>query len=105
MKNRVRPDVLQMLVRTYAEVRPRLSQHEAGFPTADALRAVIVPGQPGYGMAAVAPDKTTPGAALILSAAEANDPRPLWVLAWGGANTLAQALMHARATRSAAQVD
>ena len=105
MKNRVRPDVLQVLVQAYAEVRPRLSQHEAGFPTADALRAVIVPGQPGYGMAAVGPDKTTPGAALILSAAERNDPRPLWVLAWGGANTLAQALVHARATRSSAQVD
>ena len=25
-----------------------------------------------------------------------DDPRPLWVLAWGGANTLAQALLHAQ---------
>ena len=92
MKNRVRPDVLQMLVSEYDKVRFSLSQHETGFPTADALRAVIVPGQPGYGMAAVGPDKMTPGAALILTAAEKSDPRPLWVLAWGGANTLAQAL-------------
>src|SRR6476620_6901035 len=52
MKNRVRPDVLQMLVSAYDQVRPGLSQHEAGFPTADALRAVIVAGQSGYGMAA-----------------------------------------------------
>src|SRR5688500_4799481 len=29
MKNRVRPDVLQTLVRAYEEVWPRLSQHEA----------------------------------------------------------------------------
>ena len=105
MKSRVRPDVLQMIVSAYGEVRPTLSQHEAGFPTAEALRAVIVPGQPGYGMAAVGPDKMTPGATLILTAAERNDPRPLWVLSWGGANTLAQALIHARATRSAAQLD
>mgnify|MGYP003578517709 CR=1 FL=1 len=47
MKNRVRPDVLQMLVAAYGEVRPKLSQHEAGFPAADPLRSVTVPGQPG----------------------------------------------------------
>jgi hypothetical protein len=105
MKDRVRPDVLQALVSAYDEVRPTLSQHETGFPTADALRPVIATGQPGYGMAAVGPDKMTPGAELILKAAEKGDPRPLWVLAWGGANTLAQALMHARATRSSAQLD
>jgi len=105
MKNRVRPDVLQTLVAAYEEVRLRLSQHEAGFPAAEALKAVIVSGQPGYGMAAVGPDKMTPGAERILAAAEKSDPRPLWVLAWGGANTLAQALMHARATRSGAELD
>ena len=32
-------------------------------------------------------------------------PRPLWVRAWGGANTLAQALLHVRATRTPAQLD
>ena len=105
MKSRVRPDVLQTLVSAYNEVRPTLSQHEPGFPTVDALRAVITTGQPGYGMAAVGPNEMTPGATLILKAAERNDPRPLWVLSWGGANTLAQALVHARATRTAAQLD
>ncbi len=51
-------------------------------------------------MAAVGPGRTSPGAALILRAADEPDPRPLWVLAWGGANTLAQALSDARATRT-----
>ena len=108
MKNRVRPDVLQTLVAAYDEVRPNLLQHEPGFPTADALRAVIATGQPAYGMAAVGPGKMSPGAELIVKAVEKNDkndPRPLWVLAWGGANTLAQALLHARATRTTAQLD
>ena len=54
---------------------------------------MVVPGQPAYGMAAVGPGKTSPGAELILRAAEKADPRPLWVLAWGGTNTLAQALL------------
>ena len=105
MKNRVRPDVLQTLVAAYDEVRPNLLRHEPGFPAAEALRAVIVSGPPGYGMAAVLPGKMSPGAELIVKAAGKNDSRPLWVLAWGGANTLAQALLHARATRTPAQLD
>src|SRR4029453_7595098 len=38
-------------------------------------------------------------------AADRTDSRPLWVLAWGGANTLAQALLHVRATRTPPQAD
>jgi len=98
MKNRVRPDVIHTLVNAYEEVRPSLLQHEDGFPEAAALRAVIVPGQPGYGMAAVGAGKRSAGADLIVRAARRDDPRPLWVLAWGGANTLAQALLQARET-------
>ena len=104
MKNKVRPDVIQTLVGAYDEVRPRLLQHQAGFPTAESLRSVIVSGQPGYGMAAVGADRMSAGAELIIRAAEKQDPRPLWVLAWGGTNTLAQALLHARSTNSAPQL-
>ena len=64
------------------------------------VRSVIVPGQPGYGMAAVGADKVSAGANAILAAAERDDPRPLWITVWGGANTLAQALLTARATRA-----
>src|SRR4029078_9735617 len=92
MNNRVRPDVLQTLVVAYNEVRPNLIRHEPGFPTADALRAVIASGQPGYGMPAVGSDKLSPGAELIVKAAEKDESRPLWVLLLGSANTLAQAL-------------
>jgi hypothetical protein len=51
-------------------------------------------------MAAVGPDKLSAGAKAILVAADRNDPRPLWITVWGGANTLAQALLTARATRT-----
>jgi hypothetical protein len=105
MRNSVRPDVIQTLVSAYDEVRPKLLLHEAGFPAANALRTVIASGQPSYGMAAVGPGKTTAGAELILKAAARADERPLWVLAWGGTNTLAQALLQARATRTAAEID
>src|SRR5262249_47479593 len=38
LKNRVRPDVIRILIDAYEEVRPNLLEHQSGFPTADALR-------------------------------------------------------------------
>jgi len=105
MKNRVRPDVIRTLLDAYERVQPNLQAHQPGFPSAAALAAVVVAGQPTYGMAAVGPDRMSAGAELILRAADRVDSRPLWVLAWGGANTLAQALLHARGTRTPSQMD
>jgi len=105
MRRQVRPDVIRTVVDAYDQVRPSLLTHRPGFPTAEALRSVIAAGQPGYGMAEVGPQKMSAGAELILRAADRADPRPLWVLGWGGTNTLAQALLHARSTRSAADLD
>ena len=104
MKDKVRPDVILTVLDAYEQVQPNLLKHAAGFPAAAALRGVVASGQPGYGMAAVGRGKTSPGAGLIVKAALASDPRPLWVLAWGGTNTLAQALVrregHADAART-----
>ncbi len=104
MRNRVRPDVMMKVIGAYEQVQPTLSTHAPGFPAAAALRTLVAAGQPGYGMSAVGPDRMSPGAELIIAAADKNDPRPLWVLAWGGTNTLAQALWHVRDTRPAAAV-
>jgi hypothetical protein len=66
---------------------------------------MVTTGQPGYGMAAVGPDKMSAGAEAIIRAADRPDPRPLWVSVWGGANTLAQALRHVRETRPPADAE
>jgi hypothetical protein len=105
LKVGVRPDVIRRVLDAYEKVQPNLLKHAAGFPAAAALRDVVVPGQPAYGMAAVGEGRSSSGAGLILRAAEKTDPRPLWVLAWGGTNTLAQALVDARTTRTPAQLD
>jgi len=105
MKNRVRPDVINTLIDAYAQVEPNLRKHAAGFPDPASLRRVVVSGQTGYGMQAVGHDRMSAGAELILRAADRNDPRPLWITIWGGANTLAQALQHARASRRPRDVD
>jgi hypothetical protein len=104
MRQRVRPDVIETVVAAYEQARPSLLRHRRGYPSADALRAVIVAGQPSYGMDAVGPGKRSAGADLILRAADSADPRPLWVLGWGGTNTLAQALLQARVQRSPADL-
>ena len=104
MRNKVRPDVIQHVIDAYAQVQPTLSAHAPGFPTAATLRAVVTTGQPGYGMAAVGPDKMSPGAERIILAVDKSDTRPLWVLTWGGANTLAQTLLRVRESRTADQV-
>ena len=104
MRAKIRPDVLHALVDRYAEVHPTLRAHAQGFPDPAALKSVIASGQTGFGMDAVGIGKMTQGAELILRAADKNDPRPLWISVWGGANSLAQALLHARATRDAASL-
>ena len=98
LKTGVRPDVLREVIGAYGEAQPSLARHAPGFPTAEALLAKVAAGQPGYGMAAVGEGKGSDGSALLLQALRRDDPRPLWVTAWGGANTLAQALVDARQT-------
>lgn len=105
LRTSTNPQTLREIIDAYGHVRPNLLLHARGWPEAARLRDMVVSGQPGYGMAAVGPDKLTPGAEAILRAADSPDPRPLWISVWGGANTLAQALIHARATRSPAAVD
>src|SRR6185503_15788208 len=102
MRKTVRPDVLHAVIAAYAKARPRLDAQAPGYPTADAL---VVKGQDGYGMAAVGADRVSPGAEAIIKAVDRADPRPLWVLGWGGTNTLAQALFHVRRTRKPADLD
>ncbi len=109
MRDRVRPDVVQKVIDGYEQVRPNLLEHSKDYPTVATLRAAVTTGQTGYGMAAVGTDKMSPGAERIISAVDQGvarkDPRPLWISVWGGTNTLAQALLHVRETRSAAEVE
>lgn len=100
MRSKVRPDVINTLIDAYAQVKASLDEHAPGYPQPDALRSVVAAGQPTFGMAGIAKDKLSAGADRILRAADRADARPLWVAVWGGANTLAEVLMHARETRT-----
>jgi hypothetical protein len=105
MKDAIHPDSIRRVIDAYGKVRANLLLHEGGYPTAASLQALVRDGQPTYGMAAVGAGKDTAGSNAIIAALRSNDPRPLWVTVWGGANTLAQALYRLRETSSAAEAD
>lgn len=95
-KTTTHPETMHELIRAYAQVRASLLRNADGWPLAAALDAVVQPGQPQYGMNAVGAGKASAGARELEAAIERNDPRPLWICLWGGANTLAQALLDLR---------
>ncbi|MDR3738458.1 MAG: DUF1593 domain-containing protein [Terracidiphilus sp.] len=92
------PETMRQLIAVYGQVRPNLLLHAPNWPTAADLDARVFTGQTAYGLAATGPGHSTPGSKALLAAALRDDPRPLWICIWGGANTLAQALIDARAT-------
>lgn len=99
-RTKTSPEIMKTVISAYGKVRPNLTLHSDGWPNEVALDAMVSSGQPGYGLAATGPDKQSGGADAIVAAADKNDPRPLWISVWGGANTLAQALLYVRDTRS-----
>ena len=98
------PETMHKLIEAYGKVRPNLLLHAQGWPTSADLDHRVFIGQPAYGIAATGPDKMSDGAKAILQALDRDDSRPLWICVWGGANTLAESLLYARATRSPDEV-
>jgi hypothetical protein len=103
-KSVIHPETMRALIEAYGQVRPNLLQHAAGWPTSEELQGRVFSGQPGYGLAATGADRMSEGAAAIIRAVDRDDTRPIWVSLWGGANTLAQALLRVRATRQPDEV-
>lgn len=105
LPNRTAPQRIEAIVRAYGKVRDTLEVHEQGFPTGDHLLAVIRSGVPRYGMSGVGAGHDSPGSERIIEVVDADDPRPVWVCVWGGANCLAQALWKVRDTRTPEELD
>ena len=105
LRNRTSVQNIRQCVEAYGKVRDNLSQHATGFPTQAELESVISAGYPAFGMQGVGRDKDTPGSNRIIEVVDANDERPVWVTAWGGANCLAQALWRVREDRTPAQLE
>ena len=74
------------------------------WPSADYLRSRAVMGSIYGGIRSIGERNDSPGSELLVRLADEDDPRPIYVAAWGGANTLAQAIWRVKQTRSADEV-
>lgn len=106
-REKVHPDMIELVLGHYAEVQPNLLKHDPAYPAASLLKSRIAAGQASYGMQATGEGKGTAGSALLVSAIEksTNKAQPLYINLWGGANTLAQALIDLSKKHPAADVD
>jgi hypothetical protein len=97
-------DVIHECINAYSAVRDNLILHDADFPTGRYLHSITKTGNRGYGMSAVG-ERGSEGADLIISAVDKQDTRPVWLLTWGGANTIAQALWIVKETRNEKDIE
>lgn len=89
------------VVEQFREVLPNLNKQSEEYPDLNRLRAIVKRGQTLSNMNGVGQGKDSPGSELIISAVDKKkDRRPVWLAAWGGVNTIAQALWKVKHTRS-----
>lgn len=99
-KNQSNTDMLDKIVDAYAEVYPNLMVHANDYPSPEYLKSISVMGQTAYGMSDVGEGKDSPGSELVIASVDKDDPRPVWVMGWGGMNIAAQAIWKVRETRT-----
>lgn len=87
-----RPEYLQKVVDAYEKDWDNLRKHDERYHSPERLRSCIVVGNNRTGMDQLGRGNDTEASNWIISAADRDDPRPLWILLWGGALDLAQAV-------------
>ncbi len=97
--------LIHKIIDGYETVLPNLLVHHKNFPSAEYLRSVVKQGQTEAAMHGVGEGKDSEGSEWIIATVDKKDPRPVWITAWSGLNTLAQALWKISQTRTKEQVD
>ena len=70
------------------------------WPSVDYIKSRAVMGSQRGGIKVIGEGNDSPGSDLLIRLADEDDDRPIYVAAWGGANTLAQAIWRVKQTRS-----
>jgi len=104
LRDRIHPELITERLEAYARVRENLLKHAPGYPPASLLQERSKRGRPEFGMQGVGEGKDSEGSDWIISVVDRDDPRPVWVTVWGGANTLAQALWKIQQTRGPEEI-
>jgi hypothetical protein len=102
---KVTPDLVRRVVDAYGAVRPNLLLHDDRYPPTSELTKVIKSGQPIAGPKvpverSIGEGKDTEASEWIIAVVDRPDPRPVWVVIWGGSADLAEALWKVRRTCS-----
>ena len=100
-----RKDVRNLMKRSnqqgFLPIEQESGQQQIGYwPSADYLKSRAVMGSERGGIKVIGEGNDSPGSELLIRLADENDSRPIYVAAWGGANTLAQAIWRVKQTRS-----
>lgn len=104
MRTRTASGTIHRIIDAYDKVYNNLRQHDDKYLSANVLHGLVYKGQESYGMAGTGETKTSEGSEKIVNELLKEDKRPLWVCAWGGVNTLAQALITLRTNMSASDL-
>ena len=104
-----RKDVPKLMRRSgqqeFMSLEEENKQQSIGYwPSADYVKSRAVMGSIHGGIKAIGADNDSPGSELLIRLADEDDTRPIYVAAWGGANTLAQAIWRVKHTRSAEEL-
>ncbi len=89
-KGEVHPEYIKAIIRAYSEVYPNLVKHDPRYPTPGFLLSRVKAGIPETEMIGEGLDSE--GSDWIISVVDNPDPRPVWIVIWGGPRELAQAL-------------
>ncbi|KAI9925087.1 hypothetical protein MW887_006495 [Aspergillus wentii] len=96
LRDAVHPEDMLTVINAYGNVTENLNRHtplDSPYPSGDHIRSLLRKGAETYGMKEVGKNITlSEGGKLLLERIQAPSSQPLWVLAWGGTNVLAQVL-------------
>lgn len=102
MKQTTHPEDIIAILKKYAAVQQNLNAHvhpDNPYPDAEYLLSIVTSGPVSYGREALVDGiLLSDGAASLIQQVDQSED-VLWVLCWGGTNTLSQALQHVQRTR------
>ncbi|KAJ5874036.1 uncharacterized protein N7529_002466 [Penicillium soppii] len=107
LQNEVHPEQMLSIIDAYSNITENLNRHAppgSPYPSGKHMRSLVRKGAATYGMTAVGKDiPLSDGGSLLLKRLQEESDQPLWVLAWGGTNVLAQVLYKIHDTYSATE--
>lgn len=104
-RNKIADWRIHDIIDAYGLVKDNLEVHEKGYPSYDYLKSVIKKGIPKFGMTGVGEGNDSEGSEWLIHCLRKDDPRPIYIQTWGGANVLAQALWKMERTLSVSELD